>query len=104
MELLELGFESREQREGIRGRPGETCKYLVVVQAADLFCPVLDNGFAESDLAVAGDRNLVILADTNNGRRVNWKIHSIISRPAVRKDYQRDPNCILRFPRESPAS
>ena len=41
VELLQLGFEAREQREGVRRGAGESRQDLVVVEAAQFLAPRL---------------------------------------------------------------
>ncbi len=67
MILLQLGLETAEQSEGIGGRAGKSGKNLVLIEAANFLGAVLDDGFTERDLAVAGHDNLVVAADAEDG-------------------------------------
>ena len=69
--LFELGFEAREEREGVGGGAGEAGQDRVVVEPPDLAGALLEDGVAERDLAVAGEHRLVLVADGEDGRRVN---------------------------------
>ena len=69
--LLELGFEAAEQGEGVGGGTGEAGQNFVVVEAADFFGGVLDDGLAEGDLSVAGEDDSAITADGKNCSRAN---------------------------------
>src|SRR5260370_3614772 len=69
--LLQLGLEPAEQGERVGGRAGKTGKNLVLVEAANLFRSVLDDGFAERDLTVASHDNLVVAADAEDGGGAN---------------------------------
>ena len=66
MVLLELGFEAAEEGEGVGGGAGESGEDFVVVQAADFFGGVFDDGLAERDLAVAGKDYVAVASDGLN--------------------------------------
>src|ERR1039457_2911437 len=65
--LLQFGLETAEQRESVGSRAGKTGKNLVLIEAANLLRPVLDDGFPERDLSVASHDNLVVAADAEDG-------------------------------------
>ena len=69
--LLQLGLEAAEQGESVGGRAGKSGQNLVLIKAANLLCPVLDDGFAERDLAVAGHDDFVVAADAEDGGRAD---------------------------------
>ena len=60
--LLQLGLEAAEEGEGVGGGTGEAGQNFVVVEAADFFGGVLDDGLAEGDLAVASEDDSAITA------------------------------------------
>src|ERR1700722_9569428 len=64
--LLELGFEAAEEGEGVGGGTGEAGQNFIVVEAADFFGSVLDDGLAEGDLAVAGEDDSAVTAHGKN--------------------------------------
>src|SRR5260221_250653 len=64
--LLQLGLETAEQSESVGGRAGKSGKNLVLIKAANLLRPVLDDGFTERDLSVASHDNLVVAADAEH--------------------------------------
>ncbi|MCY1382765.1 hypothetical protein D9M69_708200 [compost metagenome] len=72
--LLQLGFETLEQREGICRCAGKTGQHLVVVQLAHLACRALDNDVAQRDLPVPTDGDLhtrgCLAAHTDDGGSV----------------------------------
>jgi hypothetical protein len=61
--LLQLRFEAAEKREGVGGGTGESSEDLVVVQAANFFGRMFDDGFAERDLSIAGQNHAAVAAD-----------------------------------------
>ena len=61
--LLQLRFEAAEKGEGVGGGAGESGEDFVVVEAADFFRGVFDDGLAESDLSVAGKDHAAVAAD-----------------------------------------
>ena len=61
--LLELGFEAAEKGEGVGSRAGESGEDFVVVEPADFPGRVLDDRFAERDLAVSGKDYATVAAD-----------------------------------------
>src|SRR5882724_22871 len=65
--LLELGFEAAKEREGIGGGSGESCQDFFLIEAADFFRFVLDDGLAQSHLAVARHHDLVVTANAEDG-------------------------------------
>ena len=73
--LFELGFELREEAQGVGGRSREAGQDLAVVEAADLAGGVLDHGRAQGDLAVAGDRAAPEVADGEDGGSVEGGGH-----------------------------
>src|SRR5262249_37514475 len=72
-ELFELGLESREQREGVRRRPGESGQNPIVVQPPDLLRPLLDDRLPEGDLPVTGENSVITVSNGQNGRAVNHR-------------------------------
>jgi hypothetical protein len=71
MELLQLIFKTREERQGVCGTSGEACDDLVVVKAPRLLGIVLDHAFAESHLAVGGEHHFVVFPHAQNRRTVH---------------------------------
>src|ERR1700733_7998791 len=69
--LLELRLETAEKGEGIGGRAGKSREDLVLVQPANLLGSVLDDGFAERDLAVSCHDHGAVAADTENRGRAD---------------------------------
>src|SRR5258705_10631990 len=51
--LVELRLEALEEREGIGGAAGEAGEDAILVEAAHLIRPALDDDLAEGDLPVA---------------------------------------------------
>ena len=88
VELLELGFEAREQREGVGRGAGESGQNLVVVKAAQLFGGGFQHFLAERDLAVAGHHDFSVPAHAKDGGGTNslfhWRIEFSISWTAPR--------------------
>src|SRR5258705_2724413 len=70
--LLQLGFETFEQRERVSRCTRKACKHLVVVEPAYLFCCRLDDDVAERYLTVAAERDRPIPAHRQNGRAVKY--------------------------------
>ena len=66
VELLQLGFEAREQREGVGRGAGETGQDLVVVEPAQLSGGRLSGLPAQGDLAVAGHHDFAVAAHTQD--------------------------------------
>ncbi len=66
--LLQLGLEAAEQSESVGGRAGEPGQNFVLIEAADFFRAVLDDRFAERDLAVPGHDHFVFATDAEDGR------------------------------------
>src|SRR4029453_10660174 len=64
--LLELRLEAGEEGERIGGGPGEARHHTVLVELADFPCAGLDDGRADRDLAVAGDRHLTPVTDRDD--------------------------------------
>src|ERR1700687_3523463 len=69
--LLQLGLKSAEQGESVGSRAGKTGKNLVLVEAAHLLRPVLEDGSAERALTVSGHDTLVAAADAEDGGGTN---------------------------------
>jgi hypothetical protein len=65
--LVELGFETLEQGEGVGGTAGESGQDLFLIQPPDLACGGLDDDVAEGDLAVAAEGDFIAPADGKNG-------------------------------------
>ena len=66
VELFELGFKAREERESVGRGTGESGHDPVVVKAAELARRGFQHFLAERDLAVAGHDHLAAFADTQN--------------------------------------
>lgn len=66
-ELLEFGFEAREEIEGVGGGTGESGEDFLLIEAADFFCGVLEDVIAQRDLAVCGHDDLAVAADADYG-------------------------------------
>ena len=60
----------RTNSERVGGRPGEAGDDVALAQAAYLLRIGFHHGIAEADLAVAGDDDLAVLADRQNGGAV----------------------------------
>jgi hypothetical protein len=71
MILLQLRFETAEERKGIGGRTGKSREYLVLIKAANLLGRVLNNPFTEGDLAVPRHHHITVSADTKNCGRAD---------------------------------
>ncbi len=56
--LLQLRLKAGEERKSVGCGPGESGEDFVVVQPADLLGRVLDDAFAERDLAVRGHHHV----------------------------------------------
>ena len=67
MILIQLAFETAEQREGIGGRARESCQNLFLIKPANLLGAVFDNRLAERHLAVSGHDDAAIAADAEDG-------------------------------------
>src|SRR6476619_1563581 len=71
MVLLELAFETREQRNGVGSRTSKPGEDAVVVQPADFFRAAFHDGFAQRYLAVTGERNPSFFANEQHGGAAN---------------------------------
>src|SRR5262249_3781308 len=60
VELLELGLETGEEREGVRSRAGESGDDLVVVEAPHLARAGFHARLVKRDLPIAGDRHAAV--------------------------------------------
>src|SRR5207237_3887537 len=69
--LFELGLEAGEQREGVRGRAREAGENRIVVEPADLFRVLLQDGVAEGNLPVTRHDRAVVVPDRQDRRRVD---------------------------------
>ena len=69
VELLQLRFEAREEREGVGRGAGEARQNLVVVEAAQLPGRRLQHLVPERHLPVAGHHDLVVAAHADHRRR-----------------------------------
>jgi hypothetical protein len=69
--LLQLGLKAAEQRKRVGGGTGETREDLVVVQVTDLAGAVLNDPFAQRDLAIARHHHLAVPAHAQDGRRAH---------------------------------
>ena len=78
--LFELRLETREQRERVGRRPGETRQDAVVVEAPDLARALLDHGLSEGDLAVAGKHRVVAVTDGEDRGAVKHRFSDCIGR------------------------
>src|SRR5690242_9206741 len=58
--LVELRLEALEQRERVRGAPGESGEYPVVMEAPHLACARFHHDVAERDLAIAAQSDLSV--------------------------------------------
>lgn len=67
VKLIELRLKASEERKGVRGRTGEACKDLVVIQTPNLTRAMLDDPLTERDLTIAGHYNFAIATDAENG-------------------------------------
>ena len=65
--LLEFSFEALEEREGVRGRPGESRQHRPLGEPAKLLRAVLQDHLVEGDLAVGAEGHLAVLADADHG-------------------------------------
>src|SRR3954471_14027882 len=64
--LVKLRLEAAEQRKSVGSRAGESGENLILIQAANFFLAMLDNGIAERDLSIPGHDDFAITADTQN--------------------------------------
>src|SRR5580658_5675110 len=64
--LLQLPFETTEQRKRISRGTGESRENLVVVKSANLFRRMFNDGFAERNLPVAREDDAVFSANREN--------------------------------------
>src|SRR4029453_4797379 len=64
--LLELRLEAGEEGERVGGGSGEAGHHAVLVELADLPRSGFDDGGAERDLPVAGDRHLTPVTDRDD--------------------------------------
>src|SRR5579871_4137380 len=67
--LLQLGFETAEQSEGVRRRSRESGNNLVVVESANLLRRMLDYRLPQRNLTISGQNNAAIAAHGQNCRR-----------------------------------
>src|SRR5262249_14858375 len=67
--LLELRFESGEEREGIGGRAGEHRKNRVVAETAETRRTLLHHGIAECYLAIARKHRTIAVSQREDCRR-----------------------------------
>src|SRR5262249_38476837 len=74
--LFEFGFEAAEEREGVGGGAGESGHDLSAIEAPQFSGGGLENFRAESHLSIARHDDLVITADTQNGRGTNPLLHA----------------------------
>src|SRR5215813_6293856 len=68
MVLIKLAFKSAEQRKRVRGRTGEACEDLLLIETANFLRAMLDYGLTERDLAVPSHNDRAISTDTQNCR------------------------------------
>src|ERR1700694_4377660 len=64
--LLQLRFKAAEEGESVGRRAGKSRQDLVLIQAANLLGGVLDDAFAERDLAISGHDDSAVAADAKN--------------------------------------
>ena len=69
--LFQLGLESREERERVGGRSREPGHDPIAVELSHLAGAGLDDGVADGDLTVTGDRHLAAMSYRDHGRRSN---------------------------------
>ena len=87
--LLQLGFEAREQREGVGGGTRKAGQHPVVVQPPDFLRAVFDHRLAEGDLAVAGEHGRVVMANGEDCGAVKHRFSDCIG-PRIRVSRKRD--------------
>ena len=71
MILLELRFEAAEERESISSGTGKAGENSILVQPPNFSSCVLDDSFAQRDLAVCGHHNFAVATHTEHGGRAN---------------------------------
>ena len=69
--LLQLRLEAGEEGEGVRGRSREPRHHAVLVELSHLPGARLDDGRADGDLTVSGDRHLGVVTDRDDRRGMN---------------------------------
>ena len=69
--LFELALKSSQQGESIGGGSGKAGKYSIVVEPANLSGASLHDSFAQCNLAVSSERNVVFFADKQHGSAAN---------------------------------
>ena len=70
--MFQLTFEIFEQGKRIRGGARKTGQYLIVVEATDLACITLHDGFAQGYLAITTDNNLIAPSNRQDRGAVKW--------------------------------
>ena len=66
-------LEALEKGKGVRRGPGKPGQDLVIEQAARFLCRMLHHVLAHGDLAISGNYNLIIPANTQNRGAVNLR-------------------------------
>ena len=69
--LFQLAFKPGQKRKRVSGGSGEACQYTIVVETADLLRVCFHDGFAQRDLAVTGQRNLIFFTDEQHSSAAN---------------------------------
>ena len=74
MILFELALKSSQQGKSVSGGPGKAGKYSIVVEPANLSGIGLHDGFAQCNLAITSQCNVVFFADEQHGSAANdWR-------------------------------
>ncbi|VGQ02680.1 hypothetical protein SB00610_05013 [Klebsiella quasipneumoniae subsp. similipneumoniae] len=63
---FQFTFKQFEQREGVGGATSETGNHFVVVQTTHFFHVALHYGVAQRGLAITGNNNMAVTANTYN--------------------------------------
>ena len=69
--LLEFGLKFGKERKRIRGSPRKARQNLIMIDAADFACAVLEHHVVKTDLPVPGHGHLPAMANGNDCRRMN---------------------------------
>src|SRR5689334_13211470 len=77
VELLQLRFESREERESVGGGPGESSQDFVVIESPQLPRGCFEDFVTERDLAVTRHHDFTVAANADHRSRANSLFHGV---------------------------